>query len=259
MKFLRLRQWLRKLRLYLRIQRAKWLCAHRKPIRVHGVRVNSHLIPSERIRKTLFDNSYERDEMRQMQAELRPDDRLLELGGGMGVVACAASQMLPSGRVLSYEANPAMARIASEHVALNAADGVEIQPGILDHAAGSQRFFVAPDFWESSLLPQPGWQAITVEAFPLEETLRAFAPTVVMMDIEGGEYGLLATNAWTACPTLRSIIVEFHRIDNVSQVLAALPIFQDGHWAVDAPLGQITERLTRRNSITLHFRRRGTP
>lgn len=259
MKAIGLRQRLRRLRLSLRIQHATWLCARRRPIRVHGVWVNSHLIPSERIRKTLFDNSYERDEIRQMQAELRPDDRLLELGGGMGVVACAASRMVPSGSVLSFEANPGMARIARDHVALNGADGVEVRTGILDHVAGSQQFFVAPDFWESSLLPQPGWQAITVEAFPLDEVLRSFAPTVVMMDIEGGEYGLLATNAWSACPTLRSLIVEFHRVDNVEQVLAALPLFQDGHWDIDLPLGQITERLNRRHSITLHVRRRSTP
>lgn len=249
---------LRKLFLRIRIDYAKWRCARSLPIRVHGVRVNSHLIPSERIRETLFDNTYERDEMRQMRAELRPNDRLLELGGGMGVVACAASRMLPSGSVLSFEANPAMVQIARDHFALNGAQQVEMRSGILDHVVGSQRFFVAPDFWASSLLPQPDWKAITVDAHPLEEVLRTFAPTVVMMDIEGGEYGLLASDAWTACPSLRCLIVEFHLVDDVARVLASLPVFRDPHWLVDTSLDQITERLHHRNSITLRFQRRGT-
>lgn len=57
-----------------------------------GVKINSHRIHSQWIVNSLINGRYEIEESSSLDALIQPDDRILELGSGLGYVACLAAK-----------------------------------------------------------------------------------------------------------------------------------------------------------------------
>ena len=223
------------------------------PVRLKGIKLNTTKIQSARILHHIFDGSYESAEEQSIKEIVGPKDRVLELGTGLGYVTCLAARRARHGSILSIEANPSMAIIARENLLLNRIQNAEVWNGVLGSQQGAMSFYISPHFWESSLTPQDGWIEKEVPVLSAVDVVSEFQPTVLIMDIEGGEYELLKNPFWSSHQGLRKISVEFHIRENAEQLLKQLSLNQVS-WEWSVPLDDLARSLRKWNT-TVTFSR----
>ena len=215
-----------------------------RPLRVHGQLIECGDVVSPGILEQLVRGSYERQEAEGLVRLLGPSDRVLELGSGLGVITSIASRC--AAEVLSFEANPRMAKLAESNLALNGRRNATVRSGVLGPRSGTASFRVARDFWSSSLGDADSDHVhLEVEVHALSAVLEAFKPTVAILDIEGGEYALLADPVWGACRGLRKVLVELHEtgVDELGGVAE--------RWDIDRPLEAIRAEFARVGNCTV--------
>lgn len=138
---------------------------------------------------------------------LRDGDRLMELGGGIGMVAICSARRLGSRIVFSYEANPTMESLISDNCVLNEVSPT-LQMCMVGRAAGSRTFHRAPRFSRSSAhVREEGSVAVAVPVVPLNEEIRRNRATVLVVDIQGGEFELMQ---YADLAPIRLLLVEIH-------------------------------------------------
>ena len=71
------------------------------------------------VRSALFKGTYEDNERRLVRGLLKPGDRVLEIGTGIGLVSLVCAKICGAENVLSYEANPQLERIIRKNYELN--------------------------------------------------------------------------------------------------------------------------------------------
>lgn len=158
---------------------------------------------------------YESRELNLVKHVFRAGERVIELGGGIGLTSMAIARIVGVENVRSYEANPDLIDWARENHALNGLSGIGLENRVLmapsqlaELSSGTVPFHVMPHFWASSLEPSPGaLRTIEVPVGPLTETIREWGATGLMVDIEGAEVALLAE---AKVPGIRKIVMEVH-------------------------------------------------
>lgn len=162
---------------------------------------------TEKIARALRNGRYESGERRALEHVLRPGDRVLDLGAGLGLLATVAA-LRPEVRVTAVEANPALLPVIRQTLALNGAGDIDLRHGAVTPEAGAPLAFrVAADFWASSLDTSGGAGAVEVPRQVLGALLREVRPTVIVCDIEGAEVGLFDGADLSG---VRAAIVELH-------------------------------------------------
>lgn len=138
---------------------------------------------------------------------LREGDRVLELGGGIGMVAIACAKLVGSGNVLSFEPNPELRSLILDNYALNEVSPT-LKTAMVGPAAGTATFYLAPRFSRSSAhMKEEGSRPVEVPVVPFSSVVEEFAPTVLIVDIQGGESEFLD---YADLSTTRAIIIELH-------------------------------------------------
>ena len=155
---------------------------------------------------TILSGHYEAAEIAAITQDITPDDRLLELGAGIGLVALNAARAAPGLQILAVEANPDLAPTIRRNFELNACDAPLIS-AIAALKDGEAAFHLAPDFWASSTEPGVGDTTVTRPTVDVNRLIAEFRPTILSMDIEGGEIALLPHLDLT---DLRRLVIEFH-------------------------------------------------
>lgn len=166
---------------------------HPPIIRHFGARLALDLaVLSPAIVDSLYKGGYEGPEVDMIRATLTPDDRVLEIGGGIGFVGIITSRIVrrPE-QVLIVEANPQLLPLMERNFALN-----DVRPQVRNAVLGRSgarevSFYLHKDFWASSLMPFPGARETRVPQLDVCEVFREFQPTYLIVDIEGGEIALL--------------------------------------------------------------------
>jgi len=159
---------------------------------------------SEVIRDSLTRGKYERAECDALDRLLVDGDRVLELGGGLGLVAVRCARRLGAQRVLTVEADPQMLPVLQETFHAN-----HIYPAVLIGAVsadGGDRWLErAPHLWSTRAhIGQEGTER--VGGTRLSTLIEWHQPTVLVVDIEGGEKHL----APTELPGVRAVLIECH-------------------------------------------------
>ncbi|WP_299359987.1 FkbM family methyltransferase [uncultured Paracoccus sp.] len=170
----------------------------------------SALIP--KLRERLLSGGYERYERALLRTHLRPDDRVLDLGAGAGLVSITAARVVGVERVTAVEANRDMVRSLKRNLRRNLGRGVRVLPVavVADGVAGDAvDLHVRPGFWSASILPGRAKGAVTqpVKARPLGKLIQRAAATVLAMDVEGAEQTLLVA---PLPAQIRLLVVELH-------------------------------------------------
>jgi len=161
-------------------RRPKW-------VRAHGVKLptDPDLLPREVI-ELIFRNRYERQEAELARAELSSDDRVLEIGAGIGFMGTIAARICGSDNVLTYEANPNLEPIIRYTHALNSV-APTLRMRAVAPSKGEVTFYRNDNIVSSSLIDREFGGGMTVEADAMSDILAGFRPTTIIADIEGAE------------------------------------------------------------------------
>ncbi|MDT8856957.1 FkbM family methyltransferase [Paracoccaceae bacterium Fryx2] len=154
---------------------------------------------------------YEHTEADALLRHLRRGDRFLDLGAGAGYLASLAAGRTGAA-VAGVEAGPDMAPVAQANLARNGAAGEIVWGAVVadDFGAGTVTFTVRRSFWASSLVPPPDarhTREVEVPALRIADLLARFAPTVLSVDVEGGELALFDNGL---PPAVRLVMMELH-------------------------------------------------
>lgn len=171
---------------------------------VHGTHV---ILP---IKLQLLSNRYEAPEINALLKLLRPSDKVLELGVGLGVVSGLAAKACPDCEILSFEANPNLIDPIKELHKINKIDSVKITNAILVSKGGGQtrEFFIHRSFAEGSLFSSSETvRSVKVDTINIKEVLSSFQPDILVIDIEGGESELFSNLDLTG---VRCLVIELH-------------------------------------------------
>lgn len=180
------------------------------------------------LRARLTSGQFETSERALLTRFLRPDDRVLDLGAGAGVVSLTAARIVGPGAVTAVEANPQMHRALRRNFHRNDAEAIRLIKGAVvaaDHADAQITLNVNPGFWSASVHQNPRLRSMPMQvpAKRLPQLLRTSGATAIVMDIEGAEREVLRA---ALPPQIRLIVLELHPnhygADGVTEVIDAL-------------------------------------
>jgi FkbM family methyltransferase len=170
--------------------------------------------PSRMSKKMLAivrDGQYERDEVTMLPPILQDGERVVELGGGLGYVSAVTALSHKIQHLAVYEANPDLIPLIKRTHELNGVTSEIINAVVMpDDKIDSARFYIRDDFWASSLSSEPWGYSRTVDvpAVSFAGMLRQHSPTMLIVDIEGGEVELFNNVNLTG---VHKIFMEVHQ------------------------------------------------
>lgn len=158
------------------------------------------------IRDAFARNYYEAEERNELASLLQEGEVVLEVGAGIGFIStlCAKDERVRA--VYAVEANPGLIPICRRTHELNGVQ-VTVYNEVLAREDGIAEFHIHQDFWASSTTGWPGSVRTTVKQTSFQRRLDEIAPTLLIVDIEGGELTLFDD---VRLPTVRKIMVEVH-------------------------------------------------
>lgn len=173
---------------------------------------DAHL--SEPIERGLTRGWYEVDEVGIIRSAVKPGDRVIDIGAGLGVTAMVAARITGADAVCAYEANPALIGMLKRNLKRNglelAVENAILLPRAQAAARPSMRLHLGDQFWGSSVLAKPETKSAGATDVPtrcLEDVVVAHRANVLVMDIEGLEVEIMESADLSAIETL---IVEIH-------------------------------------------------
>ena len=179
-----------------------------KKFRINGVYISTSLEDiSPSVQKDLFRGTYEDTERKFIEQFIKPDNRVLEIGCGIGLVSLVASKICTGKNIKSYEANPHMERVIKKNYALNG-----MVPNLEMKAVSSSgenlEFYIDPDIISSSVFDrQKSSKKQIIKSEALDDILKSFNPDTIVMDVEGAEVELLTNSSLAG---VDQMIVEVH-------------------------------------------------
>lgn len=173
--------------------------------KVHAV----HASLSWRMTRSIRSGRYEYQERHLLSRLLRPTDRVLDIGAGIGLTSILCAQEVGCENVLSYEANTDLKPLIHLNFALNSLAITHI-PKAMSTTDEPISMYFADDHWNSSVNDQSAkyageWRV--VEADSIIRILDGFRPTLLLVDVEGFEVDLLAA---TRLDGVRGILIDMH-------------------------------------------------
>ena len=155
----------------------------------------------------IFKGGYEAVEAELVSAIVRPGDRVLEVGAGIGFVSILCAKLAGEGRVTSYEANPKLEPTIRANYTLNGLSP-DLRMKAVTKDGTSSSFFANDNILSSSLIDRKLTASkITVESDPIAAAMADVQPDVIVMDVEGAEVDLLPAADLSG---VRAMIVEVH-------------------------------------------------
>ena len=133
---------------------------------------------------------FEAEEASQIPHILRPGDRVLEIGAGIGFISTLISRQRRVSRVIAVEANPNLIDYMSRLHACNRVRKIRRLNAVLtNEPRATATFYLRRDFWMGSLAPAPNPYIGTVEVptLNLDKLLRDEGIDLIVCDIEGAE------------------------------------------------------------------------
>ena len=171
----------------------------------------------KKIIAALESGDYEATERRLVSQLVTHVDRVIDMGTAIGVVAMTAARIAGGDNVVTFEANPDIAKDARDNFRRNGLEGLRSRVGILRNRRTitdpnqTMTFYIDKEFWASRLNASAADRNIvkTVELpiFCLEDAIEEHRATVLICDIEGAEVELLNGADLSA---IRAIILETH-------------------------------------------------
>jgi FkbM family methyltransferase len=183
--------------------------AYAEILEIDGVRIPflPHVI-TPAIERPMRSGRYEAGERALLAGVLRPDDRVLDLGAGLGLVSASAARI--AAHVTAVEANPDLLPLIAETWRLTGVTGARLLHGVVaGEGGGTVPFYLRRDFWASSMEPdsRPHVAVAEVPRLGLPDLIARVRPTVISCDIEGAEIDLFERADLSG---VRALVIELH-------------------------------------------------
>jgi FkbM family methyltransferase len=159
-------------------------------IDIEGVRLRVGPHMSRRVEQSLAKGLYEREQLQLLESVLTPDDIVLEVGAGLGLVSAFCAQRVGSSQVFAFEADPELEPCIRETYSLN---GVEpaLEMCAVCAQAGRVTLFRDRHLVASSVgRRRAGNKSVEVPGKALNYVVERVHPTLLIVDAEGAERGL---------------------------------------------------------------------
>lgn len=124
------------------------------------------------------------------------EDRVLELGGGLGAACAYISKVCRPSAYTVFEANPKIKELLLRTLKRNGLTEVSVRGEVLPRsrallAYGNTDFYISEDFWISAIVPgSQTSKTCQVPVASFDKVVEDCRPSVVLCDIEGGELSL---------------------------------------------------------------------
>jgi FkbM family methyltransferase len=151
---------------------------------------------------------------------VREGDTVLDIGANFGGFSLIASRMAgESGRILSYEPNPAVFQRLLRNIRMNDCRNVTAFNEAVQGQSGEIEFFISPKPAFSTTSPQVDGRVS--RARPTMVPMRSIASVLagaagpvalIKMDCEGAEYDILNSLTADAAAIVGQVVVEVHRV-----------------------------------------------
>lgn len=156
-----------------------------------------------------------------LMEQIEPDDHVLDIGGHIGVMARVFCERAFNGHVTSVEPDPGNLHVHRLNV--TAANLTRLHGAVVP---GRREDDETVTLWRNpgkgqcmhTLVKKRGRLPLDVPALGFDDLLEQFQPTVLKVDIEGGEYPLLADRL--PPESVRVFMVELHRTRQSHRELA---------------------------------------
>jgi FkbM family methyltransferase len=179
--------------------------------------------------RRILTKRYEVEERKMVPRILTREDRVLEIGGGVGLMAMLCARVIGEQNVVVYEANPEIRARALENVRHNGMNIAIEHAAVVssDYVGDEVTFFVSENFWSSSLLDKGDKAGRQVEirapALRLDALIAKHRPSVIIADVEGAEYAIFRHAELRG---VQKLCIEFHTryigSSKVSELIGAL-------------------------------------
>lgn len=162
-----------------------------KPLEADGVLIpDDPAVITPAIARAIREGRFEAEESSQIAAIVRPGDRVLEIGAGIGFISTLLARQRRVAAVIAVEANPGLMDYMARLHAINGVRKVRRLNAVLTNGPEQRAtFYLRPDFWMGSLAPGPNpWVGtVQVPTMRLDALLREEAIDLVVCDVEGAE------------------------------------------------------------------------
>jgi FkbM family methyltransferase len=171
--------------------------------------------------------TYEGREAQFLPRIVEPGERLLELGGGVGLLSTIAAKHAQAAAIAVVEANPELIPSIGRTFALNGVTGEVINAAVVAQSgAPTLPFYLHQQFWASSLAPvkkRLRRAVVEVPAVVLDELVGRFGPSLLIVDVEGTEVELIEGSE---LPGVAKLLIELHHkvigLDGVKRIFDRL-------------------------------------
>lgn len=160
----------------------------------------------EMLRDVYFERVYDR------RFHLDDTGVVLDLGANIGVFSMvAATSLVPRGRVIAVEANPAVLSVLQENVAANRFENIQVVFGAAAAESGDVTLRLAPHSTGASIVGSADGLSVTVPAISFSDLVTATESIeLVKFDIEGAEWQILYDSDECAWSGIKRVAMEFH-------------------------------------------------
>lgn len=146
------------------------------------------VLMSETIRSQLRAGRWEAGEAKVLPQLLEPGERVVDLGACIGFLSALIGLQGKAESIVAFEANPELIPLLERVMALNGVEAV-VRNALVgpSKAAATAPFYLHNDLWASSPVRMKDSARRGVVELPvlsLQEVVAAFAPTLVIIDIE---------------------------------------------------------------------------
>jgi FkbM family methyltransferase len=142
------------------------------------------------IRRAIVEGRFETEEARQIPRIVRPGDRVLEIGAGIGFISTLLSRERRVASVLAVEANPHLIEYMTRLHMRNRVRKVRRLNAVLTNdPVDRMTFYLRRDFWMGSLMPGPNPYTgkVDVPTRNLNALLQEEGIDLIVCDVEGAE------------------------------------------------------------------------
>lgn len=158
------------------------------------LKVELPAIVAPRLAYLISIGDYEQVDLEVIAEFVQEGDRVLDIGGGVGLTAALAASHSKA-PVTVIEADKRLQPVIERQVSLNGGECCVVPRCVVSDGDTPDRvdFTLADEFWFSRVLPSTERRqgnVVSVETIGLTALIKDYAPDVLIVDVEGSEQGL---------------------------------------------------------------------